>query len=227
MVLARAGWHAGVIGIVAARLAETYWRPTILLTVDGEVAHGSARSIAALHLYESLRECSARLIGFGGHARAAGLRLQATEIEAFKEEFEAVAAKYLSADDLKAVMEVDGEVRLGDITKTLLDEFERLAPFGEGNREPILTAFGLDVSSGINRIGESGRHLAFWVRQNDAAFRSVAFGKGEMASKLAEVRKCSIAFVPRINRWRGEESIELDVRDIKFNESQGQGMPCP
>ena len=214
IVLAREGWHAGVIGVVASRLVEAYWRPTVLLAVEEDVGHGSARSIAAMNLFECLRECSGRLIGFGGHARAAGLRLRKGEIERFREEFEKAAARRLSAGDLEAFVDVDAEVRLSEITRPLLDELDRLAPFGEGNREPLLAAFDLEAPSGATYIGD-GRHLAFWVRQDGAAFRAVAFNRGHMAAALSAARACSLVFVPRLNRWRGDVKIELEVREIR------------
>ena len=215
IVLAREGWHAGVIGVVASRLVEAYWRPTVLLAVEKDVGHGSARSIAAMNLFECLRECSGRLIGFGGHARAAGLRLRKDEIERFREEFEKAAARRLTAGDLEPFVDVDAEVRLTDLTRPLLDELDRLAPFGEGNREPLLAAFDLETPSGATYIGD-GRHLAFWVKQNGAAFRAVAFNRGHMGSALTAGRGCSLVFVPRLNRWRGEAKIELEVREIRL-----------
>ena len=215
IVLAREGWHAGVIGIVAARLAEEYWRPTVLLALEDETAHGSARSIAPLHLFETLRDCSSRLIAYGGHARAAGLRLRRDELERFKEEFEQAASARLSKEDLTPVLEVDAEVRLSQIDKPLLEEIRRLAPFGKGNPEPVLAAFDVRVPSGVRRMGTGGRHMSFWVNQDGAAFRAVAFGMAERAAALERSKTCSLAFAPRINRWRGAESIELDVRDVK------------
>jgi single-stranded-DNA-specific exonuclease len=214
IVLSREGWHAGVIGVVAARLVEQYWRPTVLLAVEEDMGHGSARSIAAMNLFECLRECSGRLIGFGGHARAAGLRLRKNEIERFREEFERAAARRLSAGDLEPFVEADAEVRLPEITRPLLDELDRLAPFGEGNREPLLAALNVEAPSGATYIGD-GRHLAFWVRQNGATFRAVAFNQGRMAGALSAKRACSLLFVPRLNRWRGEAKIELEVREIR------------
>jgi single-stranded-DNA-specific exonuclease len=215
IVLAREGWHAGVIGVVASRLVEAYWRPTVLLTVEEDVGHGSARSIAAMNLFECLRECSGRLIGFGGHARAAGLRLRKGEIERFREEFERAAARRLSSGDLEPFVDVDAEVRLSDITRPLLDELDRLAPFGEGNREPLLAAMDVEAPSGATYIGD-GRHLAFWARQNGVAFRAVAFNRGHLAPALSARRACSLLFVPRLNRWRGDAKIELEVREIRL-----------
>lgn len=217
IVLAREGWHSGVVGIVAARLVELYWRPTILLSVEGDMGHGSARSIGAVHIFEALRHCSGRLISFGGHARAAGLRLAAGEIEAFRREFEACAAKAVGDEEMVPELMLDTEVGLLEITRPLMDQLDQLAPFGEGNPEPLLCARGVALPSGVRRLGETGRHISFWVNQNGAAFRAVAFGKGEMGDALARAKSCSIAFVPRLNRWNGEQNVELDVRDIQLD----------
>lgn len=215
IVLAREGWHAGVIGIVASRLAESYCRPTILLSIDGGYGQGSARSFGSLHLFDTLQRCAARLTGFGGHARAAGLRLLQSEIAPFREEFERAASECLRAEDLAPEVAVDAEVRLSDVTRPLLDQLETLAPFGEGNREPLLSATGIRLPSGVNRMGQAGRHLSFWVNQDGVAFRAVAFGREDWADRLHGCSSCRIAFVPRLNRWQGNTRLELDVRDVK------------
>ena len=219
IVLAQEGWHAGVVGIVASRLAEEYWRPTVLLTLDGEEGHGSARSVGPLHLFEALHECAGLLVAFGGHARAAGLRLARSDVEAFKEAFEKSAGRRLCEEHLVPLIPVDAEVRLCDVTKSLLDDMALLEPCGEGNAEPVLAAFDVSLPSGVRRMGSAGRHMSFWVNQNGAAFRAVAFGRGDLAEEMGRHRTCALAFVPRLNRWRGRESIELEVRDIKLGEA--------
>ena len=217
IVLASKNWHAGVIGIVAARLVGEHFRPTVLVALDGDNGDGSARSIAPLHLFETLQACSDRLISFGGHAQAAGLRIRKAEVASFAEAFEAAVAARLTAEDLIPVLDIICEVRLEDLTRPLLDEIATLGPFGEGNDEPVLASVNLALPSGARRMGSDGRHLQFWVKQDGAAFRAVAFGMGEMADALNRSNLCSLAFVPRINRWRGTESVELEVRDIKID----------
>ena len=219
IVLAAEGWHAGVIGIVASRLAEEYWRPTVLLALDGEEGHGSARSVGELHLFEVLRECADMLTAFGGHQRAAGLRLRRSEVESFKQKFEQTAAARMTDESLIPMVHIDAEVSLSEITRPILDEIGKLEPFGEGNSEPVLAAYGLDVPSGVRRMGSGGRHMSFWVRQGESGFRAVAFGMGELADKLGRSRRCDLAFKPRLNRWRGKESIELEIQDIRISES--------
>jgi len=221
IVLASQDWHAGVVGIVAARIAEEFWRPTVLLVLEGDKAHGSARSVGSLHLFQTLRDCAGRLTAFGGHARAAGLRLPRSELDRFREEFERAVGERLSERDLTPSLEVDAEVRLARIDKTLVEEIGLLAPFGEGNPEPVFVAYDLEVRSGVRRMGTGGRHLSFWVNQDGRALRAVAFGMADLAAALERCRRCSLAFVPKINRWRGTESIELEVRDMKVAGVEG------
>jgi single-stranded-DNA-specific exonuclease len=216
IVLACEGWHAGVVGIVASRLASEFWCPVILLTITDGIAHGSARSVAPLNLLESIEECSHHLIGFGGHAMAAGMRMDADMFEEFRKEFEGVVAKRLEGVDLRPFLDAEGEVVLSDIDRQLVGELESLGPFGSENPEPLFMAFGVDVRSDVKRMGNAGKHLSFWASQNGAAFRAIAFNMGDLADELAECESCSIAFVPKVNRWKGRESLELDVRDIKM-----------
>jgi len=219
IVLAAENWHTGVLGIVASRLVEEYWRPTVLLAIQGEEARGSARSVGTLHLFETLRECGDALIAFGGHAHATGLHLKKSNLAAFTRQFEQAAAARLTEEDLLPILHVDAEVRLAAIGRPLLDEIGMLEPFGEGNAEPVLAAFNVTVPSGTRRMGSGGRHLSFWVNQDGAAFRAVAFGMGDLATELERSAACSLAYVPRLNRWRERESIELEVRDIKIGEA--------
>jgi single-stranded-DNA-specific exonuclease len=217
IVLAREDWHAGVVGIAAARLANEFWRPAVLLTIEEGVVHGSARSIASLNLHDSLTECARHLESFGGHAMAAGLRLRAERYETFREAFERAVAKRLGAAKAAPSLELDAEVALPAIDRGLLDELESLAPFGQDNPRPVFAAFDVEVQSGVRRMGSGGKHLSFWAQQEGAAFRAVAFGLGDRADALAESAACSIAFVPKINRWRGRESIELEVVDLRLD----------
>ena len=218
ILLAKEGWHSGVVGIVASRLTELYWRPTILLTLEGDMGHGSARAVAPLNLFATLQECSGHLTAFGGHARAAGLRLKRDDLPAFADAFERAAADRLSAEDLTPVIDIDAEARLCDIDRGFVDDLERMAPFGEGNAEPLIASFDVTLPSGARRMGTGGRHLNFYANQNGAAVRAVAFGMGELEPALSRAPHCAIAYVPRINRYRGFESVELDVRDIKIAE---------
>lgn len=216
IVLASEQWHAGVVGIVASRLAAEYWKPAVLLAIEGDAVRGSARSIPPLNLFETLQDCADHLTGFGGHAMAAGLRLPRSQLAAFTEAFECAVAARLAGYDLAPTLDVDLEVELAEMTRALMGELESFAPFGAENPEPILAAYNLALPGQVRRMGSGGRHMSFWVRQNGEALRAVAFDMGEQAEPLAESGVCSLAFVPRMNRYRGRENVELDVRDLRI-----------
>ena len=147
---------------------------------------------------------------------AAGLRLSQSDLGWFQQRFEAVAAKRLTEEDMVPAVDLDAEVSLGDITPSLLHDLDAFEPFGAHNREPLLAAYDLAVPGSVKRIGGTGSHLSFYVRQNGLSIRAVAFGMGGQAEALGRARLCSAAFVPKINRWRGRERVELEVRDLKI-----------
>ena len=146
---------------------------------------------------------------------AAGLRLKRSEVERFAGDFEEAVAERLGAEDLRPTMEVDAEVRVGDITRTLVGELEQMAPFGADNPEPLLVARDVRIGGEVRRMGRDGRHINFWARQDGVAIRTVGFGMSEVAGALADAGVCSMVFVPRVNRWRGRESVELEAQDIR------------
>ncbi len=218
IVLADAGWHVGVIGIVASKLAEKYYRPTIMLSVDGGVAQGSARSIPEFHLYNGLEACRALLLTFGGHAQAAGLRLSLDKLDEFRSAIQDYVAQKLNDDDLVPKLNIDAEVDLASVNEALASEIERLRPFGHGNREPVLAAYGVKVAGKARRLGSDGKHLSFNTHVDAGpSFRTIAFGMGELADRVeAATDGFDIAFVPKINEWRGHRNVELEIRDIRF-----------
>ncbi len=216
IVLADPGWHAGVVGIVASRIAEEFWRPTILISQESEPAKGSGRSIPGFHLLEALEACRAHLASFGGHARAAGVSVESRNLSHFAEAFEAEAARTLKPEFMAPSLEVDAEVSLAEMTEPLVSELGRLAPFGEGNPEPVFATLGVRVAGEVRRTGKEGQHLSFYARQGQAVLRAVGFGMGEAADEVARSREnLGVAFTPDANTWRGETSVELKLVDIK------------
>ena len=216
IVLADANWHFGVIGIVASKIAEKYYRPTIMFSLDGDAAKGSARSIPSFNLYDGLHACSDHLVTFGGHAQAAGVRVRADRLDEFARAFDQHASEMLGEQDLVPTLEIDSEVMLASVNEGLAGEIERLMPFGHHNREPILAASDVSVAGQPRRVGNDGKHLSFYLRQGSTSFRSIAFGMGELADQLeAQKDGWAIAFVPKINEWNGRRNVELDIRDIQ------------
>ena len=211
IVLASEGWHPGVIGIVASRIAEMYYRPTVLISVRGGIGKGSARSIHSFKLYDGLKECSALLETFGGHEYAAGLSLKADNIERFREEFERVASKTLSDEDMIPELEIDAMMELNEITEEVISELESLAPFGKDNSEPILCSTGVDVAE-CRVIGNN--HLKLKVRQDKTVRDAIGFGMGNL--EVYTGISMDTAYIPQINLWNGRKSIQLKLKDIKI-----------
>jgi single-stranded-DNA-specific exonuclease len=220
IVLGDSSWHAGVIGIVAARLCEEFYRPTLLVAFDGPRGRGSARSIPQVHICDALARCREHLAGFGGHALAAGAEVEAERLAALREALQ--EAIPVPPAQMVAEVEADCGLALGDIDGRLLDELTRLSPHGQGNPEPLFAAWDLEVVGSPRLLGGDGKHLAFFVRQDGAAFRAVAFGKGELFPRLKEPgARVSLLFQPRWNEWQGRREIELNVREIEVEGPPG------
>lgn len=215
LVLAGEEWHAGVIGIVAARLVERFCRPTVLISLENGSGQGSARSIPAFPLYEALAACSSHLKSFGGHAMAAGLRVASDRVEQFTEAFLGEAAQRLTEQDMRPKLRLDDEVELRQVSADVVRHLQRLAPHGPGNARPRLATTPVELAEPPRCIGQSGAHLSFVVRQGDTFRRAIAFGMGAECERLSEHRRLRVAFEPLLNVWKGRESAELSVVDWK------------
>ena len=225
-------WHQGVIGVVASRLVAKHHRPVIIIAIDGEVGHGSARSIPGFHLHNALLKCQELstdrklLISFGGHAQAAGLRVLEKDIPEFKKIFNTVSKGQLGEEDLIPALNIDIEVELSSISISLLDELKCLLPYGEGNPAPIFATRDISIVGRVRRFGVNGKHLGFCVRQGDVSFKAVAFGMGDKIEFLEQNGgNCSIAYALRspyrkeadnLSDYNGmyKEDVELDIKDI-------------
>ena len=217
VVLARDGWHPGVTGIVASKLAEELRRPVILIALDGEIGKGSARSVADVHIYELLRNCSEKLIGFGGHAFAAGFEIHARDIEVFRMQMECHARQVVCEEVLRQRLEVDFCAPLENLTVGAVRELGRLEPYGEGNPEPVFASEGVVVAGKPHLVGRDGKHLSMLLRSGDAVFRAVGFGLGRILDRLGDLRDVSVAYVPFISSWGGTDTVELELRDLAGN----------
>lgn len=212
IVLASETWHQGVVGIVASRLVERYYRPTILiaLTEDG-LAKGSGRSIPDFHLLDALSPCTQHLERFGGHRYAAGVGLKAGLVADFAEAFEAEAARILMDDDLVPRLNIDAEARPEEITSELALELKRLEPFGAGNPEPVLMMRAMTVTE--RRVVGDG-HLRLRLTGEGRSFSAIAFRMAERATDGL----MDIAFFPEMNEWNGSSSLQLRVKDLRPTE---------
>ncbi|RLS79385.1 MAG: single-stranded-DNA-specific exonuclease RecJ [Planctomycetota bacterium] len=217
LVLADRGWHAGVIGIVAGRLAERWHRPVVMISRDehqGRPAIGSVRSVPGFDVHAALVACREHLVTCGGHAAAAGLRIEDGRIDAFREAFVAEVDRRLPVELRRAQLSIDGETSLAGVTLDAVQQLERLAPFGQGNRRPVLCASGVTLAEPPRVIGSGGRHLALQVSQYGATVRGVAFGAAEWLPHLpAPGQPFHVAFKPKINEFRGRRTAEMEVVD--------------
>jgi single-stranded-DNA-specific exonuclease len=217
LVLGGRGWHAGVIGIVAGRLAEEYHRPVVLIALNelgAKPAMGSGRSVAGFNLHEALAACDRHLLGHGGHEAAAGLTIHETQIDAFRAEFCAYANRTISAEDCAAELLVDAETPLSALTHQTVRQIESLAPFGHGNHRPVLCTSDVRLAEPPKRIGTTGRHLALRFEQHGISIRAVAFGGGDWEQDLTSANgPLAVAFKPVINHFRGRATVEMHLAD--------------
>jgi single-stranded-DNA-specific exonuclease len=216
-VLAAHGWHPGVIGIVAGRLAEKYHRPVVLVSLDTMGARpgiGSARSVPGFNLHAALEACDECLLAHGGHAAAAGLKIDETQIDVFRTAFCEVAATEINEQQRVADLLIDAEFPLSAFTPRIVGQMERLAPFGQHNTRPLLCATGATLEGEPKTIGAGGRHLSLRLSQHGVSLRAVAFGGAEWAEPLVALnRPFDIAFRPVINHFQGRQNVELHLVD--------------
>ena len=216
IVLASRGWHPGVIGIVASRLVERYYRPVLMIALDGEEGpgKGSGRSIPGFHLYEALSFCRGSLQEFGGHDQAAGFSVSPGNIEELRRDINDYAIRHVSEDIYTPGLELDGTISLGDVSQRLVEELEMMSPFGHCNPGPLLACREARLLS-CREVGKAGKHLKLLVKDNDAVLDGIAFNMASSAGALEAAAAVDVAFIPTLNQWNGRVSVQLEVRDIK------------
>lgn len=214
IVVAKENWHHGVLGIVASKLADRFYRPAVVISLDEELCKGSARSIKNFHLFDALSECRGLLDEFGGHSHAAGLVIMRDSIDDFRRLLNTIARDTLTFEDLLPSLEVDSEVSLGQIDDRFIAETERLAPFGKGNPEPLLFTRGVSLKAEPRLLSRDT--LKFWVTDGSHTFQAIAFGMGGFRESLMSAESFDIVYTPRFDSWGGMVSIVLEVKDIFF-----------
>ena len=221
LVLGREGWHAGVIGIVASRLVEIYHRPTIIVALNEGHGQGSARSVPGFNLYEAIAACSEGLIGFGGHAAAAGLKLTTEHLPVFAERFDHHCRETMTAEQRERVLHIDAETPLGALTTRQVDEIEALEPYGIGNPKPILVASGVRVLNEPRVVGPRQNHAQITFTQSDATIKAVAWNMAERCKTLRPGTVCSVVFHPSVNEWNGRRDVQLELKDFQIDGEEG------
>ncbi len=213
IVLAGENWHPGVIGIVASRIIEKFYRPTVMITIENGVGKGSARSIPNFDIYAALKACSEHLLQFGGHKYAAGLTIDAANIPAFKKQFNEVTEKILSRDDLIPRIKIDDELKLNEISRDLIKVIDLLAPFGPRNSKPLFVSYGLEVVGEPRVVGK--RHLKFKVRQDETVLDVIAFNFGDEIDRIRDNRLIDLVYYVEENRWMDRRTLQLNVKDLR------------
>lgn len=215
-VLYNEKWHKGVIGIVASRLIETYYRPTVVFTKSGDFLTASARSIRGFDIHEALEACSDCLVQFGGHTYAAGLTLHPDRLDEFKLRFERYVAAKVSKDMLVPEIRIDREVHFKELTPKLLRILKQFSPFGPGNQIPVFLANEVRDSGIARKVGADGAHLKMaLVQENEGPLDAIAFGMGESMALIQNKNAVQLAFSLEENTWQGETKLQLKVKDIK------------
>lgn len=215
-VLYKEDWHKGVIGIVASRCIEKFYRPTIILTESNSKATGSARSVVGFDVYEAIAECADLLDQYGGHKYAAGLTMNLDNVEAFKKRFEEVVARRITPDMLEPIIEIDLEVPIEAINFKFFNILRQMAPFGPGNMQPVFVSTNV-IAKSVKLLKET--HLKMFLSQEGsrASLETIAFGFGEFHDAIAGGAPFQVAYTVEENDFMGNKTMQLHIKDIKLD----------
>ena len=209
-------WHKGVVGIVASRLTETYYRPTIVLTAgENGIISGSARSVGGFDIYAAIDSCHDLLTNFGGHKYAAGLSMHINDLPAFRERFEAYVAAHIQPNQLQPTLEIEAEIQLGDITKSFYNVLRHLEPFGPGNPRPLFVSRRLINHRDTRAVGKEREHLRLDVTDRQNAITGIAFGRADMAEYIQNGKAVDICYELNENTFNHYTTIQMMVQDIQ------------
>ena len=209
-------WHKGVVGIVASRLTETYYRPTIVLTAgENGIISGSARSVGGFDIYAAIDSCHDLLTNFGGHKYAAGLSMHIDDLPAFRERFEAYVAAHIQPNQLQPTLEIEAEIQLGDITKSFYNVLRHLEPFGPGNPRPLFVSRRLINHRDTRAVGKEREHLRLDVTDRQNAITGIAFGRADMAEYIQNGNAVDICYELNENTFNHYTTIQMMVQDIQ------------
>ena len=210
-------WHKGVVGIVASRVIETYYRPTVVLTQSGVYAAGSARSVPGFNLYEAIHACKEYLLGYGGHFAAAGMTMELDQVNAFREKFEEVVSSTITAEQLIPEIIVDAEISLKDIKQSFYDIISQMEPFGPENLRPVFIVKNV-MDNGWSKIVKE-QHIRFSIKQDNVTITGIGFGMADKFSILEQKKPVDIVFTIDENEWNGSKSLQLKVIDFRISSS--------
>ena len=211
IILAGNNWHHGVIGIVASKITEMYFKPSILLCLEDGIGKGSGRSIPGFDLHDALTKCQSLLEKFGGHAMAIGITIKQENIEKFKQEFENVA-KQEQIENIIPIVNIDAKINLSDINKEMVESLSMLEPFGEANKMPVFLFKNLKIDS-IRALSE-GKHLKLTLKQNNMIVSAIGFNLGKLVNDYKIGDKIDVVGMLEINSFNGVDNIQINLKDI-------------
>jgi single-stranded-DNA-specific exonuclease len=211
-------WHKGVVGIVASRLIEHYYRPTIVLTKSGEIAAGSARSVPGFNLYEAIHACREYLLGYGGHFAAAGMTLDIDKVNALREKFEEVVSSTIKPEHLIPEEIIDAEISFKDITQNFYSILLQMEPFGPDNMRPQFIIKNV-IDTGFSKIVKE-EHLRFVLKKDDITLTGIGFGMANKFKLLAQKKPVDILCKIDENEWQGNKSLQLRIVDLRLSENK-------
>jgi single-stranded-DNA-specific exonuclease len=210
-------WHKGVVGIVASRLIDHYYRPTVVLTQSGEYAAGSARSVPGFNLYEAIHACREHLLGYGGHFAAAGMTLETNQVDAFRNKFEEVVSSTITPELLIPEIVIDAEISLQDIKQSFYDILCQMEPFGPENLRPVFIAKNV-MDTGWSKIVKE-QHIRFSLKQDNVTITGIGFGMAEKFSIFQKKQPVDIVFKIDENEWNGNKSLQIRMIDLRKSEN--------
>ena len=205
-------WHKGVVGIVASRLVENYYRPTVVLTKSGNIVSGSARSVAGFNLYEAIHACREHLIGYGGHFAAAGMTMLPENVEAFQQKFEEIVSATIADHMLTPEIVINAEVSFSELTIPFYNILLQMEPFGPLNMRPVFVARGV-YESGYSKVVKE-QHVRFVMKQNNVILTGIGFGMADKFTVLQQNVPLDIVFTVDLNEWNGMRSVQMKVIDV-------------
>ncbi|HRI26462.1 MAG TPA: single-stranded-DNA-specific exonuclease RecJ [Chitinophagales bacterium] len=214
-VLYKPDWHKGVIGIVASRLIERYFKPTIVLTATNNIVSGSARSVPGFDIYNAIKACSDLLDQFGGHKYAAGLTMKAENLHSFIDRFEAVVADTIDESMLVPEIQIDAELPLKDINTKFFNIIQQFAPFGPGNTRPVFVCEGVSATKWTSIVGNN--HLKLYLKQEGSpVVKGIAYNMGNLYEAILSGKTFDVCFTLEENKHNNNIAIQVNVRDVKF-----------